>query len=432
MQKLSGKIVQRAFMARLFFVFFGMMLMIPPNLSAANSQPSAVDYSAELAVAEIAAAVPAGTPAREENEFKLEVSGNDSLLRHNSYLISRSRRVLERAFSVDSGWKATRHSGSDYYVLDAGQGTFCFLDIYLDTDDGLNYVNDVSYRVRYRWHSRGAMWRYMLGSSAAADLPHRCEYQLKIYDKKWENGFNNCLETRFEFRNESYPFKADRSAPPQPWPFEQFVRPAIDGRFRDFFVNTAHDYAAFLRNRPGVTGIVKLKPSLLVVTTRRRIHVGLKNEFGVRAAQLGLGAIENADQTILTTIDCSEVYPPEVLDVYHVSRYAQAHNSLTPRLRRRLKASIVPVSSFTEYEFEFERNVESALRQEIAKAADSYEKARLEQIKADYLADVAMVAKILSTSLSETGLTISPGRMSKYRKAWQALHGTRQPPPASP
>jgi len=264
----------------------------------------------------------------------------------------------------------------------------------------------------------------MLGSSAKDDLPHRCEYQLKIYGKKWENAFNNCLETRFEFRNESFPFKADRSAPPRPWPFDQFVVPAISGRFREFFVNTTHDYAVFLKQL-GLTGRIRLKPSLLVVTTRRRIHVGLKNEFGIRAAKLGLGAIENADQTILTTIDCSEVYPPEVLNVYHASRHALAHNSLTPRLRRRLKASIVPATSFTEYEFEFERNVESALRHEIANAPDPYEKARLEQIKADYLADVATVAKILSASLSETGLTINPGRTSKYRRAWQALYGNR-------
>jgi len=401
-----------------------MFFMIPPNLLAENFEQLPEYYSAQLAVDELASATPSGTPAREENEFKLEITGNANLLQHNSYLISRSRRVLERAFAVASGWKATRHSGSDYYVLGAGQGTFCFLDIYLDTDDGLNYINDVSYRVRYRWHSRGSMWRYMLGSNAEEDLPHRCEYQLKIYGKKWENAFNNCLETRFEFRNESFPFKADRSAPPRPWPFDQFVRPAITGRFREFFVNTTHDYAFFLQQL-GLKGLVRLKPSLLVVTTRRRIHIGLKNEFGIKAAKLGLGAIENADQTILTTIDCSEVYPPEVLNVYHVSRHALAHNSLTPRLRRRLKASIVPATSFTEYEFEFERNVESALRHEIANAPDAYEKARLEQIKADYLADVGTVAKILSSSLSETGLKISPGQTSKYRKAWHALHGAR-------
>ncbi len=397
--------------------------MIPLNLKAGNELAVlADDFSAQLNVDELMTKTPAGTPAREENEFKLEILGNSDLLQQNSYLISKARRALERSFINDALWKATRHSNSDYYIMNVGQGTFCFLDIYLDDDEGLNFKHDVSYRVRYRWHSRSSLIRYLLGSADRADFPHRCEYQLKIYENAWKDAFNNCLETRFEYRNESFPFEADASAPPAPWPFEEFIKPAITGRYNDFCVNTAFDYAKFLKEKLKRSGFARLKPSLIIVTTRRRIHLGLKNEYGLKAADLGLGSAVNAEQAILTTIDCSEVFSPALLQIYKISRHALAHRSLTPRLRKRLKASIAPLGSFTEYEFEFERNIESALGREIENAESMQEKARLQQVKADYIADVRTVSEILSRAFAETGLKLVPGSMSKYRKAFKFLN----------
>jgi hypothetical protein len=380
------------------------------------------DFSALLPVDEVLALTPAGTPAREENEFKLEIPLKNDLLRQNSYLLAKARRALERAFVNDSLWKATRHTDSAYYIMNVGQGTFCFLDIYLDDDSGLNFKNDVSYRVRYRWHSRSSLLRYLLGSNDRADFPHRCEYQLKIYENAWKDAFNNCLETRFEYRNESFPFKADTSAPPAPWPFEEFIRPAVNGRYKDFCVNTTFDYARFCKDKLKRGGVIRLKPSLIIITTRRRIHLGIKNEYGLRAAKMGFGSAVNAEQAILTTIDCSEVFSPDLLQVYEISRHALAHRSLTPRLRKRLKASIAPVGSFTEYEFEFERNIESALGREIEQAEARQEKARLQQVKADFIADVRTVSEILARTFSETGIKLIGGQMSKYRKAYRLLN----------
>lgn len=380
------------------------------------------DYSATLSIAEARSLKPSGTPPREENEFKLPLSGSAQLLKQDSYLIAKMKTALERALTNDLLWLAPRKKESQYYLMNVGMGTFCFLDIYLDTEDGLNFRNGISYRVRYRWHSQGALRRYMLGSDAPADFPHRCEYQLKIYERDWQNSFNNCLETRFEYRNESFPFKTDNSAPPAPWPFADYIRPAITGRYKQHQIITTHTYANFLHDRLKISSDIVLKPSLVIVTSRRRMHLGMKNEFGLIAAQKGMGSSVNADQVILTTLDSAEIYRPEFLDIYRQSRLAINHNSLSPRLKKRLRAQMQPIAHFSEAEFELERNIESALSQAMKETGDEAELKRLETIKTSFLKDVRTVADIISNELGEIGLKVENARASKYQQAWQTLH----------
>lgn len=377
-------------------------------------------FSEQLNIEAILWATPSGTPSREENEYKLSAFGPDQILKNNSYIIETIKGALERAFYNDLLWQAPKFTGTNYSVMQTGLGTFCFLDIYLDTPDGFNARSNISYRVRYRWHSRSALIRYLTGSDNVADFPHRCEYQLKIYGKDWAESFNNCRETRFEFRNDSFPFKTNQTAPPAPWPFEEFIKPAIKGQFGKDTIYTAYDYAKHLKQNHGKSGNVKLMHSLIVLTTRRRIHLGLKNEYGSVSADQGLGSAVNADQAILVTLDTSEIYKAEFLETYLFSRYARSRNSLTKRLVKRLKSMLVPEKIFTELEFEFERNIESALSMQIENNHSIIEQERLKQIKAAFLEDVKTTAKIVTNALAGLGIKAESGKLSKYRQAIEA------------
>lgn len=380
-------------------------------------------FSNTLDIDEVLTGAPTGTPAREENECKLTASASLEILQKNSYILGKIRTALEKAFANDLLWKAPTLTRSDYYIMEIGLGTFCFLDIYLDTDDQLNFREDISYRVRYRWHSRAALFRYLLGSRNPVDFPHRCEYQLKVYEKAWKDGFNNCLETRFEFRNASFPFKTKQSAPPAPWPFAEFIKPAITGKYENYPISTSYDYAKALKAKTGLSGKIKLKPSLIVVTTRRRIHLGIKNEFGPRAAELGMGSTTNADNAILITLDTSEIYGHDFLDTYLYTNIALSRNSLTPRLQKRFKTVLKPVQTFTELEFEFERNIESAISYEYEKAEADAEKNRLAAMKAAFIADLKTTATLVANTVNSIGINTQPGKISKYKQAIQSLKG---------
>ncbi|MFZ5950472.1 MAG: hypothetical protein ACOYXC_07190 [Candidatus Rifleibacteriota bacterium] len=400
-----------------------MVMNIPLFLCAADGLHHKPDFSIVMPVKELAEMVATGTPPREENEYKLVMNGDQQLLDNNSYLLAKCRGRLEKSFFNDLLWKSPGFFSSSYRVMETGLGTFCFMDIYLDTEDGLNFKNNISYRIRYRWHSRGALFRHMLGSDNQSDFPHRCEYQLKIYDQQWEDSFNSCSETRFEFRNDSFPFKSDASAPPAPWRLDSFIPPAITGRYGGFNVITTVELAEKIRKiAPEITSL-RMKPALVVITTRRRIHLGLPNEFGRIAAELGMGSIVNADQVFLLSLDRSEVYSPDFIDLYFDSRVAIAHNSYSKRLKRRLKNSFKPVVCFYEMEFEFERNIESALNKALKESFDEERKSYLQQIRAAFLKDLETFQKLISETLAETGLEISPGRESKYRQSYKKVYG---------
>jgi len=263
----------------------------------------------------------------------------------------------------------------------------------------------------------------MLGSDNPTDFPHRCEYQLKIYDRQWENAFNKCSETRFEFRNDSFPFKAQNSAPPPPWPFASFIPPAVTGRYIGFNVITTSELAERTRKiTPEITKL-RMKPALVVITTRRRIHLGLPNDFGRKSADLGMGSVVNADQVFLLSLDRSEVYSPDFIDLYFDSRFALAHNSYSKRLKRRLKNSIKPAGCFYEMEFEFERNIESTLNKSLRESFEVEKKKHLQHIIEAFFKDLETFQNLISETLEEIGLKIMAGRESKYRKSYKKLYG---------
>ncbi|MBF0500866.1 MAG: hypothetical protein HQM09_12080 [Candidatus Riflebacteria bacterium] len=377
--------------------------------------------SGKLDIEDILRHKPDGTPPRLEMETKYVVEGTPEMLRNNSYLLELMHREVAMELKNELQWQAPKYVNGSYTICPIGLGTFCFLDVYLDTPDFLNEKWNIAQRVRYRWHSRGGFIKYMLGDERPENFPHRCEYQLKAYRAEQTEGFYISNEARFEFRNESLPFKQDNSAPPPPWRFEEFIPPAITGMYNNYHTWFSYEYARYLSEVEPNIKEVELAPCLVTIMTRRRFHLNLPTSWGQTAGTLGMGSMVNAAQAMVITLDTNEVYRPDILDVYFLSREAKQKNILSKKLLRQLKNRFVPVGVYTEAEFEFERNVESALHEEMKHTPTASEAQHLHEIETAFLKDEALVCQIVRRALLKAGLTASPTDLSKYRKDRQIL-----------
>jgi hypothetical protein len=398
------------------------LLMVPTAFCTENiSQWSRIqfDYTTILQKS------PTGTPPLPEEEFKYDVKAANPKLLEGNFILNILGNKLASACANPLLWQAPKATGNNYRVGEIGQGSFCFADIYLDTPDLLNLKIKVSYRVRYRWHSTGAFHRFILGSRNPRDLPHRCEFQFKNYnlnEDKISHSHAWALESRFEFRPESQPFKDNPLAPPSPWPLEEFMPYALAGHYSGYTPYPAHEYAKALQeaktNGLLLSSKIQLEPKAVVVTTRRRIHLVMDNEFGRISAEKGLGSNENYNQAILITLDSSQIYTPELLKIYFLSNNHTNHPWLDKRLRTRLKSQMTHsfLGEFTELEFEFERNILSAINAHGA-AAQDLSSLDLEEIKNAFRIDQEQTAKVVKEALSEFNLQITAFSENKYSRA---------------
>ncbi|HOT29501.1 MAG TPA: hypothetical protein PLU72_15085 [Candidatus Ozemobacteraceae bacterium] len=381
------------------------------------------EFGGVLDISEAVAAKADGTPPRLEMEYKYLIEGPAELLKKDEYLLGAMHRAVERELQNEFQWEVPKYVNASFSVCPIGLGTFCFVDIYVDTPDGINERWNIAHRIRYRWHSRGAFIRYMLGSERADDYPHRCEYQVKSSRDEQKDGFYTARETRFEYRNESLPFKRDKSSPPPPWPFHEYIPSAITGHYKNYFTTSAQEYARYIREVEPHREKLRLAPTVIEVMTRRRIHLNLNNPWGAATAVLGGGSTTNTTQAMVLTLDTVEVYPPDILRVYYVSREALKSGMYAQRLERRLRDEFRPASTYTEVEFEFERNIEAALHEQMRVATDSSEAGRLAAIETAFLKDQLRVSEIVRNALQELGLSATPINISKYRKARSILRG---------
>jgi hypothetical protein len=368
---------------------------------------------------------PTGTPPLPEEEFKYNVEASNHKFLEGNFVLNIVGKKLAGACGNPMLWAAPQFTGNDYRVGQIGQGSFCFADIYLDTKDFLNLRLNVSYRIRYRWHSTGAFERYLLGSRAPKDMPHRCEFQFKNYnlnENKQSHSHAWALESRFEFRQESQPFKSNPPAPPSPWALEEFMCYALSGQYKQYTPYPAHEYAKALiegRNTGLVTtDRIQLEPKAVVVNTRRRIHLVMDNEFGRVSAEKGLGSNENYNQAILVTMDTSQVYSPELLNIYLLANENKDHPWLDKRLRTRLKKQMQYSykGEFTELEFEFERNILSAINVHGANFQGD-KPLDLEEIKNAFRDDQLQVAKVVTEALGDVGIIAIESNENKYLRA---------------
>lgn len=372
---------------------------------------------------------PCGTPPLVEDELKYEIDCKDPwILSKNSYILAVIREKLEQAVEVKKLWKAPLLTGTDYTVGTVGMGTFCFVDIYLDTDDFLNQKLNCVYRIRYRWHSKNAFMKYLLGNREPINMPHRCEYQFKSYgqavaNKDVRSDISWSVESRFEYRNESMPFKLDNSAPLPPWPFDEFIGYALDGKYKNFNPYPCHEYAKFLAENIKDDREVILKPVVVHVATRRRIHLNLDNEFGKISGSKGFGATSNYNQSILNTIDTVDIYSADILKLYRFSEAITSNSGgkkepMSKRLKRRVKNDLnyYWCGSFSEVEFEFERNVLSAINTELDTTEDKEKSEFLEKAKVAFVSDVETLAEKVREALASIGINTIYTRTNKYSR----------------
>lgn len=376
---------------------------------------------------------PCGTPPLVEDELKYDIEADPWLLTKNSYLISVARERLEEAVKNKSLWKATKFTGTDYTVGRVGMGTFCFVDIYLDTEDFLNKKLNCVYRIRYRWHSKNAFIKYLLGNRDLINLPHRCEYQFKSYGQAKENEIVSsdiswAVESRFEFRNESQPFKKDNSAPKPPWPFDEFIGYALEGKYKNYTPYPCQEYAKILAANLPDGKVVKLKPTVVHVATRRRLHLNLDNEFGKISGDKGFGATSNYNQSVLNTIDTVDTYSADVLNIYRLVDKVTLNKQgkrekISGRLKRRLLNEIQKYwcGTFSEVEFEFERNVLSAINTELKDTKNIDNTKSLEDIKKAFVSDVKTMAAEVLFSLNKIGVKSVYSRTNKYSRDIERL-----------
>ena len=381
---------------------------------------------------------PCGTPPLVEDELKYEIKCDDPwILTKNSYILGVVKEKIEQAVQNRSLWKAPQYTDTDYTVGTVGLGTFCFVDIYLDTDDFLNRDLKCVYRIRYRWHSKRAFMKYLLGNREEANMPHRCEYQFKSYGDAVENkdvksDISWSVESRFEYRNESMPFMIDNSAPKAPWPFDEFIGYALDGKYKEYTPYPCHEYAKFLAKHLKDDREVKLRPVIVHVATRRRMHLNLDNEYGKVSGNRGFGTMGNYNQSVLSTIDTVDVYSAEILSLYRFAEALVRKEGLSAmingRLKRRMKEEIAKYwcGSFSEVEYEFERNVLSAINTQLDNTENKNESQLLEEVKKAFVEDVGTLASLSREALKSIGIITEYVRVNKYSRDIDCLQKWRE------
>lgn len=197
---------------------------------------------------------------------------------------------------------------------------------------------------------------------------------------------------------------------------------ALSGQYKQYTPYPAHEYAkALLEGRNAglvTTDRIQLEPKAVVVNTRRRIHLVMDNEFGRVSAEKGLGSNENYNQAILVTMDTSQVYSPELLNIYLLANENKDHPWLDKRLRTRLKKQMQYSykGEFTELEFEFERNILSAINVHGANFQGD-KPLDLEEIKNAFRDDQLQVAKVVTEALGDVGIIAIESNENKYLRA---------------
>lgn len=224
-----------------------------------------------------------GTPPHNEIEYK------------KSYLLSANHNQQEIYTSVLNALEdklstlqleLPRIVDSKFQLLRTAE-CFAYADYYLDDRHQTLFKNQMAYRMRYRFknltHYRLHKWLPFLSFS----YPLRFEIQVKT-DYDFSGNFVQVKETRFEFRNDSYPFSVKKDAPPSPWPLDAYLKIATSGQFN------GHKISPFAAIEQKNIPFAELNIVSHYVTNRCRAHINIKNPWG---------RLPNPDQVIIVSFD---------------------------------------------------------------------------------------------------------------------------------
>jgi hypothetical protein len=233
----------------------------------------------------------AGTPARNEREFKLPfiIDSNQSTEDVKRLV----RTALENILATGSTHFSSL-TGRNYY-LDGGYQAFAFKDHYFDTPELQVLQANSSYRLRYRWNRKEAYVRHRIFPFLQAFNPTRCEIQFKAgYVNEASTNIVAVKETRFEFRNESEPFVREKNAPPAPWKEEKFLPLMVSGIYENYRTRPMASLLATVKGAQDKK--LDLKKQFELITFRERMHLNMKHPWG---------SGPNPEQVFIITLDHS-------------------------------------------------------------------------------------------------------------------------------
>ncbi len=338
-----------------------------------------------------------GTPPRTEREYKLglaypegsEYAHLDGLVRLQQQVHTALKRRL-----ADPIWQVPRHTGNGYYVAREPM-VLVGRDVYFDTPDHLLHQHAISYRLRHRFKTLRKLMSHEAAPLVPRHFPYRCELQAKVGRAEEGAGFSQVQEARFEFRVESQPFSEQNPPPPPPWSPRDYVPFAVTGLWQGQTTTPWRSLATWLDGRRQPERI-DLRPELVLVCQRMRMHLDMKTEFG---------SGPNPDQAFIISLDRSYVYDADGYLTY-LERALYGDAQRPPY-----------VASFDEVEIEFERNVSTVLDQRIRATGD----ARLEQIYAAFRRDQETLCGLIQEALRNRSVSVTPASQSKYQKAFSLL-----------
>lgn len=340
----------------------------------------------------------AGTLPRSEREFKYGVKGRE--LDFQSFAIKISE-ALKEATRTTEGWHAPAYTHTNFWPSEVTGEEPAYLDIYFDTDDGVNAKHGISYRLRYRFNSIKSHNNYLRYPDRAEFWPYRVEFQAKTGRVAKADGFAAVDEARFEFRRQSKPFGAERLPPPSPWALEEYIHHAQTGTFKGIVTTPGKSVASYLRGFYPERGEYLMKPKTVVLTRRNRQHLNIQSPWG---------SGPNPEQSYIITLDDAHYYSFE--DYISVVR---SQGKATKEL--------IPVGKALEIEVEFERNVSDKLDKEIEAAARegrSDERAKLEEAREAFFKDQVRIMEVIRDRARRDELDIVPVVESKFAQSSKA------------
>lgn len=345
----------------------------------------------------------AGTPPRHEREFRYGISavatgaGIDTVGLDSDGLATLIHDALKVGVGESKRWSAPVITGTQYRVSDEVD-TSVYRDVYIDSPEGVNYRNNISYRLRNRFKSLSVHKRHIKDPLHPGFWPYRSEFQAKTGRDNPETGLTVVEEARFEFRQQSKPFGPEFPPPPPPWRLADLMPHFLIGGFFGEVTTPGRLAADYLQSvLPANHSPVMYKPQVVVVTERRRQHLEIKTPWGTGP---------NPDQSFIITLDNSAIFDPGE----YLRTVEQGEQGMRPELPQER-------GHLFELEMEFERNVSEGVANALKAAQTSgnnEEVLRLQKVQSAFIKDQEQIVALIKKELASLGLAFEPVHKSKF------------------
>jgi hypothetical protein len=338
-----------------------------------------------------------GTPPRKEREYKFAIKGWNGSLPELSILAG---EALNKGVLELERWQAPKYSRGNFWVTGESDPVI-YRDIYLDTEDGLTYRNDISYRLRNRFKDQRTHLRHIKNPEQPGFWPYRLEFQSKTSRKRLsEPSLSEVIEARLEFRKQSQPFNGELNLPPPPpWPLAEYLPWMESGYFRGRLGTAAQEVVRQLVAVNPDRKEFRFLPKSAVVSGRSRFHLNIESQWG---------SGPNPAQSYIITFDDALVYPAED----YLKLIQEGPELSNSEISHRLQSPY----RIVELEIEFERNVSDQLYRDPnapAGAVSAFEH------------DQREIVRVLQDHLADQGIQVISQARSKYIQAIDLLKGER-------